>query len=212
MAGPAPKTRNWLARENRHRPKGLHLIVNGLVQVPNTNKQPCLTESSERDPKHLGLALTIEDTGGPGVDVMCWKEAFFHKEVRANQYNSVTIRWDVSAIAQVPVLDDAESAQHATAMMAEVNAKYGKPPKKPAAKGAAPKAASKKAKKAKKVVPKKAKKPAKKGAKKAVASRAVRAVGGWAKGVKKALRSVMGAKKKSAKKSAKKAKAKKKKR
>ena len=201
MAGPAPKTRNWLARENRHRPKGLHLIVNGLVQVTNTNKQPCLTESSERDPQHLGLTLTIEDSGGPGLDVVCWKEAFFHKEVKANQYNSVTIRWDVSALAQVPVVDDRESAQQATAMMAEVNAKYGKAPKKPA-KRAAPKAAPKKAKKA---VPKKAKKAAKKGAKKAVASRAVRAVGGWAKGVKKALRRVMGAKKKPAKKAAKKA-------
>jgi hypothetical protein len=205
MAGPAPKTKDWSARENVHKPKGLHLIVSGLVQVTSTNKEPRLKESSERDPKHLGLALTIEDTGGPGPDVMCWKAAFFHKEVTANQYNSVTIRWDVGAIAQIPVLDDRECAQKAAAMTAALNAKYAKAPKKTAAKKAAPKKAA--PKKAKKAAPKKAKKAGKK----AVTARAVKAVGGWAKGVKKALTSVMGTKKKSAKKAkGKKAKAKKK--
>ena len=31
MAGPAPKTKDWSALENAHKPKGLHVIVNGLV-------------------------------------------------------------------------------------------------------------------------------------------------------------------------------------
>jgi hypothetical protein len=197
MAGPAPKTKDWSARENVHKPKGLHLIVSGLVQVTSTNKEPRLKESSERDPKHLGLALTIEDTGGPGPDVMCWKAAFFHKEVKANQYDSVTIRWDVSAIAQIPVLDDRECAQKAAAMTAALNAKYAKAPNKAAPKSAPPKqaaaktAAPKKAKKAaaKKAAPKKGRKKAP--PQKTVAARAVRAVGGWAKGVKKALKSVV---------------------
>ena len=210
MAGPAPQTRNWSALENKHRPTGLHLLVFGEVQVTNSNKRPRLRESPERNPKHLGLHLTIEDTSEPGLDVKCWKPASFHKEVKADQYDSVTIRWDASAIAEIPVVNDRERDAKIAAQAAEVNAKHAKTPKKPAPKKPAPK----KAAAAKETAPKKAKtaapKKAKKAAKKPVTARAVKAVGGWAKGVKKAINRVIGTKKKSAKKPAKKAKGRKK--
>ena len=198
MAGPAPKTRDWFALENAHKPKGLHVIVGGLVQVTNTNQEPVLTESAERDPQHLGLTLTIETGGGLGLAVQCWKQAHFHKEVKANQFNTVVIRWDVSEIARTPVVDDRERAQHMVQATQALNAKYAKAPKAAPKKAAAKKAAPKKAKKA---APKKTKKKA--AAKKAVTARAVKAVGGWAKGVKKALKRVMKTgKKKPAKKAA----------
>jgi hypothetical protein len=210
MAGPAPKTRNWSAHENAHKPKGLHVTVTGQVEVTSTSKQPILTESAERDPKHLGLTLTIKDSGGPGDDVVCWKLARFHKEVKAIEYDTVVIRWDVSEIARTPVVDDRERAAHAAEAMKAVNAKHGKAPKRPgkpkpaAAEKAAPKKAAAKKASPKKAAPKKAKKAASKkkakaAPKKAVAARVVRAVGGWAKGAKKALKRALAPKKKAKK-------------
>jgi hypothetical protein len=225
MAGPAPNTRNWTARENKQPPKSLVLRVGGSVEVSSTNKVPKLTESAERNPKHLGLTLTIEDTGEPGNDVMCWKPAGFSKNVAsADQYDGVTIRWDSGAIAEIPVVDDSEHHEKVAGHMAALNAKHAKSgakaapkaPKgprpaavKPAKEAAAKKPAPKKAapKKAKKAPAKK--KAAKKAPKKAVAASVVRTVGGWAKGARKALSRAMGAKKapkKAAKKAAKKAK------
>ena len=197
MAGPAPQTRNWTALENKHKPKGLHLLVCGEVEVTNTNKRPRLHESAERNPKHLGLDLTIEDTSEPGLAVKCWMPVSFHKEVKADQYDSVTIRWDVRAIAEIPVVNDREHDAKVAAQMAEVNAKHAKAPKKAAPKSAPPKPAPAKKAAPKKAAPKKAKKAAPKKARKkaapnkTVAARAVRAVGGWARGVKKALKSVV---------------------
>ena len=46
MADPAPKTRNWRALENAHKPKGLHVLVFGQVEVSATNKEPVLTETA----------------------------------------------------------------------------------------------------------------------------------------------------------------------
>jgi hypothetical protein len=186
MAGPAPKTRDWNARENAHKPKGLHVIVFGQVQVRAANMEPRLTETPERNPKNLGLNLTIEKSGQGGPDVMCWKEAHFHKEVTANQFDNVIIRWDVGQIAQCPVVDDREHAQKAAAAMAALNQRYAKRAK-PAPKKAGPKKTAKK-----KAAPKKAAK--KKGGSKQV--------GGWAKGksAKKAPKK-KAAKKKAAKKS-----------
>ncbi len=167
MAGPAPKTRNWTARENAHKPKGLHVIVIGHVEVNSTDLEPHLKELSERDPKRLGLALTIGKTGGPGVDVKVWKLARFHKEVKANEYDSVTVRWDVTSIAQFPVIDDTEHHQHLREQAKALNAKYaGKRGPKGAAKPAAKKSAPKKAKKAAKKAPAAKKESAKKYAKK----------------------------------------------
>lgn len=183
MAGPAPKTRDWIARENKHKPKGLHVIVGGLVEVNDADKMPVLKEGGVAIEQVLPLELTIVACKDPAIKVKVWKPASFHKEVTANQYEKVVVSWDGKQIAAFPVIDDTQHAQHAAAATKALNAKHAKAPKKAAAKKAAPK-------KAKKAAPKKAKR-AKKAAKKAVASRAVKAVGGWAKGVKKALKRVM---------------------
>jgi hypothetical protein len=207
MAGPAPKTRDWVARENKHKPKGLHVIVGGLVEVNDADKTPVLKEGGVAIEQVLPLELTIVACKDPAIKVKVWKAALFHKEVTANQYEKVVVSWDGKQIAAFPVIDDTQHARHAAAATKALNAKHQAAPKKAAAKKAAPKkAAPKKAapKKAKKAAPKKAAKKAKKAAKKAVAARAVRAVGGWARGVKKALKRAMkparkAAKKKSAK-------------
>jgi outer membrane biosynthesis protein TonB len=213
----------------------LVLIVHGQVEVASTNKRVHLTEKPERDPQHLGLHLTISDGKEPGHDTKCWALAAFEREVKKDEFNTVVIRWGFDEIARTPVVDDSEHHKALTAKTAALNAKHAKAPKKAPSKPAAPKpatpkpaaptaavptpavpkkAAAKKAapKKAKKAAPKKAKKAKRKTApKKGVAARAVKAVGGWAKGAKKALNRVIGTKKKkSARKVAKKAKGKKK--
>jgi len=197
MAGPAPKTKDWSALENAHKPKGLHVIVSGLVEVNDADKTPVLKEGGVAIEQVLPLELTIVACKDPAIKAKVWKAASFHKEVTANQYEKVVVSWDGKQIAAFPVIDDTQRARHAAAATKALNAKHQKAPKKAAAKKAAPK-------KAKKAAPKKAAKKAKKAAKKAVASRAVRAVGGWARGVKKALKRAMkparkAAKKKSAK-------------
>jgi len=188
MAGPAPKTRNWTARENAHKPKGLHIIVHGEVEVSATNTSPELTEAPQVG-KTLALDLSIiDDRDEPlvefrGKPVKVWKAASFHKVVSANQFERVSIRWDGKEIASTPVIDDREHGQHLTALTAAANAKYGKKPAKPPAKKPAPKkaAAAKKkptsvggAKKAKKSAKKTAKKAAKKTAKKSAFKKLVR--------------------------------------
>jgi len=198
MAGPAPKTRDWHARENAHKPKGFHVIAAGLVQVSALNKEPRLTEEPERNPKNLGLKLTIETVPGEGADVMVWKAVHFHKEVKRNEFEHVVVRWDAGQIANVPVIDDIQHAAEAAAAMKAINAKYagkggpakpagGKPAgKKPAAakpteptpwKPPAPKKAAAK----KKAAPKKAA-AKKKAAPKKASAKKKKGVGGWAKG------------------------------
>jgi hypothetical protein len=190
MAGPAPKTRAWFALENAHKPKGLHVIVTGEVQVSATNKAAVLTEAKSAGDL-LTLDLAIKDEGHPGAQVQVWKPAFFHKEVTANQYNSVTVRWDGKPVATFPVLDDRECGAMKDKQTKAENAAAAKSKKAPP-KGPAPKPAPKKPA-PKKPAPKKPapKKPAPKKAKKASAmSRAAKKVGGWAKGAKKALKTL----------------------
>src|SRR3954471_17206374 len=179
MANPKPKTRGWHARENAHKPKGYHVIAAGLVQVNALNMEPRLTEEAERNPKNLGLKLTIDALPGEGGDVMVWKAVHFHKEVKKNEFDHVIVRWNVDQIANVPIIDDNEYAAEGAAAMKALNAKYAaKPgPAKPAggrppAKKAAPKQAAAK----KKTAPKKA----------SAAKEKPRSVSGWAKGKKKA--------------------------
>jgi hypothetical protein len=178
----APNTRNWSAHENAHKPKGLHLLVRGEVEVSALNKLPQLAQTDSRDPKVLGLNLTIvDDPDEPSGDQVVWRCANYHEVVTADQYNSVVIRWDGSVIERITVVNDREhgaamkkqaQAQNAAAAKT-ITVKPAKPaPKKPAPKKAATKAAAKKAtvaaggaKKAKK---KTAKKAAKKSAKKTV--------------------------------------------
>ena len=178
MAGPAPKTRDWVARENKHKPKGLHVIVTGAVQVSATNKDAVLTQAQGVGDL-LALDLAIKDDGHPGVQVQVWKPAYFHKEVSANQYNHVAVRWDGKPIATFPVLDDRECGAMMDKRAKAENAAAAKkaPPKKPAPKKPAPKKAAKK-KAPKRAGPaKKAKKaPKKKAAKKSGLTRLVRRI------------------------------------
>jgi hypothetical protein len=158
MAGPAPKTRNWRARENEHEPAGLHIIVSGEVEVSATTRHPQLAEAPHAG-KVLPLDLTIDESG-LGAELVVWMAARFHKEVSANEFDHVEIRWDGEVIATAPVIDDSE--HHALA---------SKPVKAPAkvktakAKKSAPKKAAP-AKAVKKVAKKAAKKAAKKVTKK----------------------------------------------
>jgi hypothetical protein len=209
----APETKEWRARENVHQPEGVHLLVGGQVEVRNLNKAPKLAKTDSRDPKVLGLALTIVDTDEEGGDVVCWKAANYHEEVTPDQYTGVVIRWEGDVIQRVPVIDDREhsalldkqsTAQNTVAAKA-ITLKPEKPaakkaaPKKAAAKKAAPKKQAPKAvggaKKAKKKAAKKtAKKAAKKGAKKTAKKAAKKST--LKKLVKKLVRKLSPAKKK----------------
>ena len=188
MAGPAPKNRMWSARENKHKPKGMHLIVSGLVEVPDADKAPVLTKGSGGAAKVLALDLSIKNCRDPAIKASVWKQAHLHQEVSAGQYARASIRWDGKEIANVEVIDDSEHHAALDKMSDELDAKHAgkirKPPAKKAAKKAAkksapkksaPKKAKKAAKKAKAKKPaKKAKKPAKKSALKKLVRRIVR--------------------------------------
>jgi len=108
MAGQAPNSKLWTARENAHKPSGLHVLVGGQVEVSDANKRPVLTEGQAKDPNLLPLELSIVDCADPPVSTAVWKQADFHKVVQANQYNRVQVRWDGAAIADFPVIDDRE--------------------------------------------------------------------------------------------------------
>ena len=177
MADPAPKTRNWRALENAHKPKGLHLLVFGQVEVSATNKEPVLTETPERNPKNLGLNLTIRTSSGAGAQVMVQKRAHFHKVAKANQYENVIVRWNVGPDRKLPNSRRSGACgqggrRNEGAQRAARRQGMAKPSgKKPAAKkAAAKKAAAKKAAPKKKIrcekEPAKAKKAPKKVAKK----------------------------------------------
>ena len=191
----APKTRNWRARENAHKPEGFHLLVSGETEVSALNKVPKLAQTPVRDPKVLNLELTIvADPDEPSGDVMVWRCADYHEVVKPDQYTGVLIRWEGDVIERIPVIDDSE---HGAAMKKQsdvLNAAASKTiklkPAKPAAKKSAPK----------KSAPKKAV------AKKAAAKKAPKAVGGWAKKAKKktAKKTARTSAKKAAKKSVKK--------
>ena len=192
MTGPAPKTQKWTARENKQDDQ-LVLVVGGQVEVTGTYRVPKLAEGGPLgDPHTLNLELTIVDSGNAGAEVVVWMPASFQKEVTADEYHDVVVRWDDEKIAQFAVLDDAEraalmdkqaKAQNTVAKVAEKKPAAKKAvkkakaaPKKAAPKKAAKKAAGKKAAKktAKKAAKKTAKKTAKKVAKKKAAKKATK--------------------------------------
>lgn len=204
MAGPAPNTKGWTARENKHKPKGLHVIVTGMVEVNATNKEPELSEAPHVG-KTLPLDLKITDDSydeavhGKNSQIRVWKQAFCHKVVSANEFDKVDIRWDGRTIASCPVIDDTEYRQDLAQQMSKLNtaSKKLRPPKPPAAlvkkQAAAKRTADKRAAalKAQKDAATKlgvrkgaAKKPTKKAAVKKAAKKKPKAVGGWAKGRK----------------------------
>jgi len=67
MAGPAPKTEKWTARENLHQPEGLHLLVGGTVEVSASNLAPLLA-GAEDDGDVLVLDLTLVEGLDPVVE------------------------------------------------------------------------------------------------------------------------------------------------
>ena len=86
MAGPAPKTEKWTARENLHDYKEkadhLHLLVGGTVEVSDADKQPVLKQASGGGPKALTLDLSIEPCSDPAVSGAVWKAANFAPSLR----------------------------------------------------------------------------------------------------------------------------------
>ena len=115
MAGPAPKTEKWTARENLHDYKEkadhLHLLVGGTVEVSDADKQPVLKQASGGGPKALTLDLSIEPCSDPAVSCAVWKAANFDTIVEADQYDSVDVRWDGKVIASTPVINDMEHGE-----------------------------------------------------------------------------------------------------
>src|SRR5215211_4931943 len=155
MADRPPQTDKWTARENKHN-EGLVLIVDGAVQVANTNQEPRLTEPATvaRPPNTLVLDLTVESSGDPGSDVPVWKPAHLHKDVQANQFADVSIRWEGKPIASANILDDSEYDQHLSRMTRAANIEHA-PARRPAKKTSAKKKAAKKKVAKKKVAKKK---------------------------------------------------------
>ena len=203
MAGSAPKTRNWSARENKHEPSGQHVIVAGEVEVSATNKHPQLAEAPHVG-KVLPLDLTISESG-VGAELVVWMAAHFHRVVSANEFDRVEIRWDGEVIATVPVLDDTEydalCSKQTQAQNAAVKVKTKKPSAKKTVKrvvAAVEEAVGGLAKSAKKALKKAFKKAPKKKAAKKVAKKAAKKV--TKKAAKKASRPVKKLAKKVAKK------------
>src|ERR1043165_6366782 len=147
----APKTRNWSANENAHKPKGVHVLVRGEVEVSTLSKLPQLTKRTSRDPKVLELELTIvADPDEPSGAVVVWRCANYHEVVKPNQFSDVVIMWDDNVIKRVPVVDDREFDAHLKQQAQAQNAAAAKtiklkPAKAPAKKAAPKKAAAKKA-------------------------------------------------------------------
>jgi hypothetical protein len=157
MAGAAPKTDKWTARENEQE-TDIVLIVSGLVQVSNTNQDPVLTEGAAAGSgKTLVLDLKIRTGGGDGLTVLVWKRATFSKDVSANHYDKVEIRFEGKPIATVDVKDDDEHHEHLVALTQRVNkGRLPAPPKpksRPAPKKRAPAAPKKRPAAAKKRPP-----------------------------------------------------------
>lgn len=175
MAGPAPKTKEWRARENLQKPEGLHIIVSGQVEVSDANQAPVLSEGPSAGDV-LPLDLAIITTEEPTIGVPVWKTASYDQIVSADQFHRVQVRWDGKEIAVFPVIDDSEHGAITDKASDLQNVKYGAKSKakkvaakaKKTVKKVAAKVKSLVKKVTKKVTKKKvAKKPVKKAAKKA---------------------------------------------
>jgi hypothetical protein len=169
MPGPAPNTDKWSARENKQDDDYV-LRVTGQVEVTNTNKAPRLTEAAGggSGSKVLALDLDIGTENTPGMDVLVWKPATFEKDVKADQYDGVAIRWDGKDIARREVVDDDEHSDRLVKVTQVANVKTAvkKPAGAPAAKKKAAGAKKRAAAAAKKRRPAAAKKRASAAAKK----------------------------------------------
>jgi hypothetical protein len=124
MAGAAPKTDKWTARENTQK-TDIVLIVSGLVQVSNTNEDPVLTEG-EGAGKTLVVDLAVKTGSDPGLAVQVWKRATLSKDVSADHYDKVEIRWDGKAIATCDVKSDDEHHTHLETLTEAANKAHAK--------------------------------------------------------------------------------------
>jgi hypothetical protein len=172
----APNTKLWTARENDHdEAGGWHLLVGGQVEC-GYHEAPVLTET-KGDGSTLALDLTLEAqqaepvTNADGKALKMppvWKAAKYHRQVDANQFKAVAIRWKNDVFETVPVVDDKE---HHAAMAKQTNAQNLKHGARRAVKAAGKAAAKKGVKKAAKKTAKKATKKASKKVKKASAKK-----------------------------------------
>jgi type IV secretory pathway VirB2 component (pilin) len=147
-AAKPPKTDHWSALENEHQGSTIMLLVSGLVEVGNTNKEPHLDEVAEGPGRTLILDLTIETADHEGTDIVVWKPANFSKRTEDNEYRDVHIRWDGKVIGRCKVIDDDQAHARLTLQTDAANLKAGFM----AAPGRARKAASSARDKAKEVV------------------------------------------------------------
>lgn len=166
----APNTKLWTARENDHEDAGgWHLLVGGQVEC-GYHEAPVLRET-KGDGSTLALDLTLEAqpaepvTNADGKALKMppvWKAASYRRQVDANQFKAVAIRWENDAFATVPVIDDREHQALMTKQTKAQNLLHGGK----SVTAAAGKVAAAAKKGAKTTVKKAAKKVAKKVAKK----------------------------------------------
>ena len=160
-------TRPWTVRT--HAPVSPEATRPASI-IPITKQPKTVPITVARPPKTLVLDLTVESSGDPGSDVPVWKPAHFHKDVQANQFADVSIRWEGKPIASANILDDSEYDQHLTRMTRAANIEHA-PARGPRKKAPAKKKAANKKTVAKKVARKKVAR--KKVAKKKVAKKRV---------------------------------------
>lgn len=136
MAAAAPTTKNWSMLENHRGDAGPHLLVSGLVHVPNTEQAPRLTEAKQgSNPKILLLDLTVAPSGQPGTAALCWTQANFEKDVRHGQYIALDVRWNGKSIGKATLEDDARRYARLARLTQQANAAHPvptlrKPPRK----------------------------------------------------------------------------------
>lgn len=104
MAG-APKTRNWTANEiPDFAGRRYLLVVNGEVQVTNTNQTPKLKEQVPQgfNPRIELLDLSIVSKG-IGAPLVFYKSVHFTKRTSGHQYDEVDILFDGKVIQRIKV-------------------------------------------------------------------------------------------------------------
>jgi hypothetical protein len=101
-----PNSRKWSVWEDREPPNPpITLHVAGEVETPATNIVPRLTRRAPQgiNPKILMLDLSLEDTGGPGEQVVSYLPVKYEEEVELGQHSQVQIMWEEDEIKLLDV-------------------------------------------------------------------------------------------------------------